>query len=468
MRRLFSKGTEGMKDQFELLIDDISTAGEGIGHKDGRAVFVPGVLPGDRILAEMAEGKGNLLKAECIELLEPSVSRVSDDCPNGKDCGGCSLREYKYEAQLDWKKAYVNSVLTRIAGLENPKINPIVGMDDPYSYRNKVEYAVSTKGGNIEVGFYGRGSHEICDCEGCLISFEDAQAAAQVFLENPIKGVKQLTVRKGRTGESMVILHSDKKKLSGVENLVYALDDVMEDLESVVWVDGFKATTLAGKPTIEDYIETDMATIKVEVGPLSFYQVNPIQTSRLYSIAQKYANLTGSETVLDLYCGAGSIGLTMAGNCSRVIGVESVKPAVLEANRNAVINGIVNAEFICGKAEEVVAARLQGVKADVVILDPPRSGCKPELLDTVAEIAPKRIVYVSCGPATLARDIKILCEKGYEFVEATPVDMFPFSTHCEVVTLLSKRNRKADSSIKLSLDMDEYYEIVDKEASDGK
>ena len=427
-----------VNSSLEITIEDISTDGEGIGKPEGLVVFVPGALPGDRIKAEVTEVKGRLAKGRLLEILSPSSKRICSDCPSSKNCGGCTLREYSYEAQLAWKENFVRSNLERIGGLKNPLIRSIAGMENPYNYRNKVEYAVNTKGGKAEAGFYSRKSHGICSSEGCRIGFEDAEKAREAFINNPVKGVKQMTVRKGRTGESMVILSSDKQRLTRVEELVYALDDAMEDLESVVWTDGPKAVTLAGKPVIEDYIETDMATIKVEVGPLSFYQVNPIQTSRLYSIAQEYAGLTGSETVLDLYCGAGSIGLTMADNCRRVIGVESVKPAVLEANRNAVINGIVNAEFICGKAEEVVAARLQGIKADVVVLDPPRAGCKETLLKTVAEIGPARVVYVSCNPSTLARDIKILEGLGYCFAEAAPVDMFPFSSHVETVCLLSK------------------------------
>ncbi|MBQ1418836.1 MAG: 23S rRNA (uracil(1939)-C(5))-methyltransferase RlmD, partial [Firmicutes bacterium] len=195
---------------------------------------------------------------------------------------------------------------------------------------------------------------------------------------------------------------------------------------------GRETVTLTGKGTLTETI----GGLRFEISPASFFQVNPQQTGVLYSLAQQYANLSGSESVLDLYCGAGSIGLSMAGHCRRVIGVESVKPAVIAANRNAVINGIVNAEFLCGKAEEVVPQKLQGVKADVVVLDPPRAGCKPELLDTVAQIAPKRIVYVSCNPATLARDLKILGEKGYALQECTPVDMFPFTLGIESVSVL--------------------------------
>jgi 23S rRNA (uracil1939-C5)-methyltransferase len=218
------------------------------------------------------------------------------------------------------------------------------------------------------------------------------------------------------------------------------MDAAVEDLASVAWMKGGKIVPLAGKRTINDIIRTELAVLKTEVSPQSFYQVNPRQTEKLYGIVQRYAALTGGETVLDLYCGAGSIGLSMAGSCRRVIGVESVRPAVLDANRNAVINGIVNAEFICGKAEDIVPKRLQGINADVVILDPPRSGCKASLLQCVKDIAPERLIYVSCDPATLARDLKILAD-AFSFVEATPVDMFPHTRHVETVVLLSRENK---------------------------
>ena len=422
-------------EQVKLHITDISTQGEGIGRDGTLAVFAAGALPGDTVLAEITEDKGRFAKAKVLEIPERSPDRVGSDCPNAGVCGGCALRELSYEAGLRWKENFVRGALRRIGGFEEPPVQPIRGMEHPYEYRNKVEFAIE-KGGRI--GYYGAGSHELCDYHGCRIAFPEAIAMADAFAANPVKGVKQLVCRRGSSGQSMAVIHSDKQKLTHLEELIYALDDACEDLRSVCWVDGLKMQVLAGVPVIEDTVTTDMSTIKVEVGAQSFYQVNPSQTSVLYSLAQEYAGLTGGESVLDLYCGAGSIGLSMAGHCRRVIGVESVKPAVIAANRNAVINGIVNAEFVCGKAEEAVATKLQGVKADVVILDPPRAGCKPELLDTVADIAPQRVVYVSCNPATLARDLKILCEKGYELAECTPVDMFPFTLGIESVSKLVK------------------------------
>ena len=436
---------ERIGEQIELTITDISTQGEGIGKSGGLAVFASGALPGDRVIAEITEDKGRLVKAKVLNVLEASPDRVASDCPHCERkgdgsfvCGGCALRELSYEAGLRWKENAVRGALQRIGGFAEPPVQPIRGMEHPYEYRNKVEFAVE-KGGRI--GFYAAASHRLCEYAGCRIAFPQALAMADAFAAHPIKGVKQLVVRKGSSGQTMAILHSDKQKLSHLEELIYALDDAAEDLRSVYWVNGVKSTLLAGSPIIEDTVTTDMSTVKVEVGPLSFYQVNPVQTSVLYSLAQQYASLSGGETLLDLYCGAGSIGLSMAGRCRRVIGVESVKPAVIAANRNAVINGIVNAEFLCGKAEEVVAQKLQGVKADVVVLDPPRAGCKPALLETVVSIAPKRIVYVSCNPATLARDLKILCEQGYALEECTPVDMFPFTLGIEAVCLLSKQKQ---------------------------
>ena len=425
-------------EQIELYITDVSTQGEGIGKTDGLAIFASGALPGDTVLAEITEDKGRFAKAKVLEILQASPDRVPADCPNAGKCGGCALRELSYGAGLRWKENFVRGALQRIGGFEAPPVQPIRGMEHPYDYRNKVEFAVEKeKGGRI--GFYAAGSHELCDYHHCMIAFPEAIAMADAFAENPVKGVKQMVFRRGSSGQTMAVIHSDKQKLTHLEDLIYALDEAAEDLSSVCWVDGPKMQVLAGAPVIEDTIITDLSTIKVEVGPQSFYQVNPLQTTVLYSLAQQYAELTGSESVLDLYCGAGSIGLSMAGHCRRVIGVESVKPAVIAANRNAVINGIVNAEFVCGKAEEVVDTKLQGVKADVVVLDPPRAGCKPQLLDTVVAIAPERIVYVSCNPATLARDLKILCEKGYGLAECTPVDMFPFTLGIESVSKLVRR-----------------------------
>ena len=326
-----------------------------------------------------------------------------------------------YEAQLKIKRKHVKAALERIGGfsegrdyvlrdiLHTAETGPDGRLSLPLRYRNKAEFAVR---GN-RIGYLKRGTHELLEVDDCLIQNE----AVKTVLEEKRKALKptqkyfkRLVVRSNGQGDIMQITENS---------------------------DG---SATSDRRMLHDEINTAFGTIKTEVSPLSFYQVNPKCCSLLYSRAQEYAALSGCERVLDLYCGAGSIGLSMAGHCSRVIGVESVKDAVLDANRNAVINGIVNATFVCGRAEDVIDTKLQGVKADVVILDPPRAGCKRSLMDAVLKIAPQRIVYVSCDPATLARDLKILCERGsYRLTEATPADMFPGTLHVETVVLLAKK-----------------------------
>ena len=357
-------------------------------------------------------------------------------------------------------------------------------MDEPFYYRNKAQFPISTggiitrKGGIVEnlgepaVGFYKPRSHEVVNCYDCMLQSPAAMAAAdalrQFMEEDNItawderweKGLMRHLIVKTAfgTGEVMVILVINGKGIPNAPKLIELLDDAIYEagfnLESVVInvnkkktseIMGDECIPIAGKPTINEVV----GDLTFEISPMSFYQVNPVQMEKLYDKALEYAALTGTETVLDLYCGIGTIGLYCAKDAGQIVGIEVVKNAVIDANRNAVVNGIVNARYICGKAEEEMPRLLKvtdpgdeianAVKsANVVILDPPRAGCRPELLDAVVEVSPDRIVYISCDPATLARDIKFLGEKGYYFVEATPVDMFPWTSHCEVVSLLQR------------------------------
>ena len=434
-----------------LKIEDLGTSGEGIGRADGLAVFVPGALPGDVVQAEITENKGRFAKGRLVCIEKSSEDRIEPDCPYFGQCGGCSLRNYSYGSQLRWKEKAVREALKRIGGIEEPPVRPVIGAEDPLRYRNKAEFAVE-KG---LVGYYAPGSHRLIPIEDCLIQKEPAAALAralQAFLKKHPKNIyRHLVVRTSEFGKVMAIVVVNKNDVTHAQELadafVSSVEEPYELVSLVVNINkdplkrvlGDECIYLAGPRVLKDVIRTDAGELNIEVSPLSFTQVDPAQCSRLYSKAQEYAALTGSETVLDLYCGTGTIGLSMAGRASRIIGVESVRPAVIDANRNAVLNGIVNAEFICGKAEEVVPKRLQGVRAQVVILDPPRAGCRQELLDTVADISPDRIVYVSCNPSTLARDVKILSSRGYSLAEATPVDMFPFSSHIEVVARIQKK-----------------------------
>ncbi|MBQ9826602.1 MAG: 23S rRNA (uracil(1939)-C(5))-methyltransferase RlmD [Firmicutes bacterium] len=409
-----------------IRITDISSDGEGIGRTaEGMVVFVPGALPGDTIEAEVLLKEGSRsAKGVLLRIAEPSPDRIEPPCPYAAECGGCPLMGLSYKAQLALKQKHVEDALLRIGGFkagEDYVLKDIIFAKDgaeatpqdidadypmPLRYRNKAEFAIS---GN-RVGYLKRGTHSIVEPKDCVIQQQaamDTVERVRAELKPTQKYFTRLVVRTSRAGEVMTI---------------------KEDRDG-----GF----VSDRRILKDEIVTAAGTLKTEISPQSFYQVNSEGCSILYTKAQQYARLTGSESLLDLYCGAGSIGLSMAGQCARVIGVESVKPAVLDANRNAVINGIVNATFVCGRAEDVIDTKLQGVKADVVVLDPPRAGCAKSLLEAVLKIAPQRVVYVSCNPSTLARDLKVLCEdSGYRLVEATPVDMFPGTLHVETVCCL--------------------------------
>ena len=495
----------------ELRIEDMTNEGQGLGRIDGLAVFVKGAVVGDLVRAEVNRVKKNYALATATEVIEPSSDRISPMCPYSNQCGGCPYDVLSYESQLRLKEKQVRDKLVRLGGLGEPYLRPIVAMENPFRYRNKAVMPVQAggiitrKGGIVEnlgqpqVGFYKAKSHELIDCADCMIQSEPAMAAAEALRQFMVsdhitaydpkwdKGLMRYLVVKTahKTGEVMVVLVINGKGIPGAGKLVEMLDDCIynlppsEDgveysLESVVInlckgrngnlpgsIMGEECVTIAGKPVIRD----ELCDLAFEISPLSFYQVNPLQAARLYEIAIAYADLKGEETVLDLYCGVGTIGLLAARRMEkafrkahggqldyrrlgRVLGIESVKGAVLDANRNAVINHIVNARYVCGKAEEELPKLISGEdlkdqdlrinRADVVFLDPPRAGCDPALLQAVIEAEPSRIVYVSCDPATLARDVKLLTEGGYCFVEGTPVDMFPWSVHVETVVLMSK------------------------------
>ncbi len=442
-----------LQDLVRIRIDHIGTEGQGIGRTDGMVVFVPGTFPGDEAEVRITDIKKSYATAALESLIEASKDRVAPLCPHARACGGCKFQELSYTAQLSHKESLVREALRRIGGIPEPRVLPMIGMEHPFEYRNKAQYPVN---GDL-VGYYRERSHQIVAVESCMLQAPPAVAllkAFRSFLKDHPKNIyRHLVVRTALTGEVMAVLVANKNDVSHLEELAGRLDEAVAapfSLESLILnvnkkadvrVMGKECHTLAGRPVIRDVLKTSHVHLDVEVSPLSFYQVNPSQMSALYDKVYEYADLSGTETVLDLYCGVGSIGLSLAGKAARIIGVESVQSAILDANRNAVLNGIVNAEFIRGKAEEILAKRLLGLRADVVILDPPRQGCAPELLDSVAVLSPQKIIYVSCNPATLARDIRRLGEKGYAFMEAQPVDMFPWTGHVEKVVLISKVKR---------------------------
>ena len=458
----------------ELTIKDQSKDGRGIGSYDGLIVFADGCVLGDKVSARVTKVKKRYALAKVEEIIEPSEHRLDDVCPYIDDCGGCAFGKLKYEKQLELKERHVRDVLERIGGVEAPELETIISMSEPYFYRNKARLAIYPK--TRSVGFLGRMSHKVVDCHECRLQSEPVVAVADALRASfdgceDAKKIKNLVVKTSFTSGEVMVVPTVEEKDVDLESFIYAVDESINAIPG--FDDGFeyylssvaldvsdnkpskqhknRAEIIAGRPVIED----GLLGLAFEISPYSFYQVNPVQAERLYEKAVEYAGIKGGETVLDLYCGVGTLGLFMAKEgAGKVVGIELVKEAVLNANRNAVINGIVNAIYYTGKAEEELPRlRAEGEieKADVVILDPPRKGCDEALLKAVVETEADRIVYVSCDPATLSRDIKYLSENGYEYVKGTPVDMFPHTGHVETVALLSKLyvDKHIDVEIKL-------------------
>ena len=459
----------------ELTIKDQSKDGRGIGSYDGLIVFADGCVLGDKVSARVTKVKKRYALANVEEILEPSEHRLEDVCPYIDECGGCAFGKLKYEKQLELKERHVRDVLERIGGVEAPELELIISMSEPYNYRNKATLAIHPK--TQSVGFLERLSHKVVDCRECRLQSEPVVAVADALRASfdgceDAKKIKNLVVKTSFTSGEVMVVPTVEEKDVDLENFIYAVDESINAIPG--FDDGFeyylssvalditdkkpskqhknRAEIIAGRHVIED----EMLSLRFEISPYSFYQVNPIQAERLYEKAVEYAGIKGGETVLDLYCGVGTLGLFMAKEgAGKVVGIELVKEAVLNANRNAVINGIVNAIYYTGKAEEELPRlRAEGEieKADVVILDPPRKGCDEALLKAVVETEADRIVYVSCDPATLSRDIKYLSENGYEYVKGTPVDMFPHTGHVETVALLSKLDVDKHIDVEIKLD----------------
>lgn len=458
-------------DVLEIEITDQGTTGEGIGKVSGYTLFVKDTVIGDVAKVKVMKAKKNYAFARLVEIVKPSKYRVEPLCPVAKSCGGCQLQAMNYQQQLKFKQEKVFNNIRRIGGVEDFVMKPIMGMEElcvkgheengPFHYRNKAQFPVGRdKEGRIISGFYAGRTHSIISVNDCLLGTGVNKTVMDIVkMYMTLEGVKpydevthkgvvrHVLIREGKhTGEVMVCIIINGDKLPQVDRLVEQLLKVsgMTDIslninkEKNNVILGDKIINLYGPGYIEDYI----GDVKFRISPLSFFQVNPVQTEKLYSKAMEYAKLTGSETVWDLYCGIGSISLFLAKNARKVIGVEIVEPAVEDAKVNARINNIENVDFISGAAEDVVPEYFQKHKGepecnpDVIVVDPPRKGCDEKLLNTMVLMAPKRIVYVSCDSATLARDIKWLSDKGYKLVEATPCDMFGQSVHVETVALL--------------------------------
>ena len=446
-------------DIVTLEIVDCGTDGEGIGKADGFTVFVKDAVIGDTVTAKIMKAKKNYGYGRLMEILNASPYRVEPVCPSARQCGGCQLQAVSYEEQKVFKEKKLRGHLERIGGFTNLPMEPLIGMDEPYHYRNTAQFPVGrNKEGKIVTGFYAGRTHAIIENRDCALGIpENKDVLDRVIAhmekyniapydEATGKGlVRHIFVRYGFfTGELMVCLIINGQDLPHQRELVEKLCEIpgmtsislnMNKKRSNVIL-GDKVKTIWG----EDYITDKIGDISYEISPLSFFQVNPKQTWKLYSKALEYADLHGEETVWDLYCGIGTISLFLAQKAKFVRGVEIVPAAIEDARRNAKLNDIGNVEFFVGKAEEVLPAEYEknGVYADVIVVDPPRKGCDEMLLKTILKMQPKRVVYVSCDSATLARDLRFLCDNGYELKKVCGVDQFPQTVHVETVVLLSK------------------------------
>ena len=459
-------------DRIPLKITGVTAEGSGVGHYNGLAVFVANAARGDTITAHIIKVKKNYAVARIHQVVTPSPDRVKPDCPVFQQCGGCAWRHISYEAECRLKEQTVADALSRIGHLAiTPQ--PILAARETDGYRNKAQFPVGGLARELKIGFFAPRSHRIVDCRACRLQppeFEGALRALARWIEEnqvPIYNeetgeglLRHIYLRKAEaTGEVMACAVVNGDEIPEPERLAGELLREVPNLKSLLLNRNTARTNVVLGPVCktlwgEDGIIDELCGLRFFLSPLSFYQVNRAQAERLYQKAAEYAALTGAETLLDLYCGTGTIGLTMAGKAKQVIGVEVVPEAVEDAKRNATLNGITNARFLCGDA--ALAARQlaeEGVQPDVIVIDPPRKGCDAQLIDTMVEMAPKRVVYVSCDPATLARDLKLFEEKGYKTREATPVDLFPRTGHVETVVLLFQQ--KPDDTIEIDLDLDE-------------
>lgn len=440
---------------YEIYIDGFGSMGEGIGKVDNFTVFVKGAVKGEKVKAKITKVNKNFAFGRIMEIIEKSKDRTEPVCPSYKRCGGCQMQHLSYEAQLEFKKQKVIDCIERIGKIkmDSVTVHDTIGMEPPYYYRNKVQLPVGEKNGEVEIGFYAERSHEIINIDKCYIQFEAANEIIKLVKEwmNKFKiqgydeatgkgTLRHIMIRKGfKTKQIMLVLVTANEALTYKKELIESITENIDGITGIIQninrkktnvILGDKEITLWGDKEIQDYI----GEFKFNISSKSFFQVNPVQTEKLYAAALKYAGLTGNEVVFDAYCGTGTISLFLSQNAKMVYGVEIIPEAIENAKINAAQNKVTNAEFIVGKSEEEIPKLIErGIKPEVVVVDPPRKGCEKVLLESIASAEPRTIVYVSCDPATLGRDLGILSELGYEVKEVQPVDMFPATGHVETV-----------------------------------
>ena len=460
-------------DIVKLKITSATAEGSGVGKtEDNIVVFVPMTAIGDEIEARILKVKKTYAFGKIEKIITPSSARISPDCPNFSKCGGCVWRHISYDEELKIKSKKVKDAVERIGGIST-EFRPIIGSERVNRYRNKAQLPIGRdREGGAVLGFYAFHSHRIIDCDDCALQpeiFKTVMDVTRDFIERTNTDIYDESTGKGRlrhlyirlgevTNELMVCYVVNGNGLKQEDMLVKMLRESLPNLKTVVFNSNREKTNVILGNKNRDaygkgYITDVLCGLKFKISPFSFWQVNRTQAEKLYSKAKEYAKLSGDEVLLDLYCGTGTIGLTMAQDCKQLVGVEIVEDAVNDAKANAEANGINNARFICADAPTAAEQlRKEGTAPDVVILDPPRKGCGEELVKTIRKMNPKRVVYVSCDPATLARDLKYFAENGYITQEVTPCDMFPRTAHCETVVLLSRK--MPDDKIEVDLDLD--------------
>ncbi|RIU91340.1 23S rRNA (uracil(1939)-C(5))-methyltransferase RlmD [Oceanobacillus picturae] len=443
-----------------LTFEDLTHEGNGVGKVDGYPLFVPYGLPGEEATVKVVKANKNFGFGKLLDVKQSSDQRVEPPCNVYYQCGGCQLQHMSYDLQLQMKQNQVKSVMRKIAHLDHVPVHPTLGMEDPWRYRNKVQMPVGEHDGELITGFYRKRSHDIIsEMETCVIQDElnDRSVHAvrrianrlgiKAYDEKADRGVlRHIMVRTGReTNETMIVLITRTDKLPHQEELIRELTETFPHVKSIVHnVNNKRTNVILGRKTKviwgEEYIYDTIGDIKFAISAKSFYQVNPPQTKVLYDKALEFAKIGADDTVVDAYCGIGTISLFLAQQAKKVYGVEVVPEAISDAKMNAKLNGVTNAEFVVGEAEKVMPWwKAQGLRPDVIVVDPPRKGCEVDFLQAMVEMEPKRIVYVSCNPSTLARDLRILEDGGYETKEVQPVDMFPQTAHVECVTVLEKK-----------------------------
>ena len=450
-------------DIIRLSIIDMTADGSGVGKTDdGVVVFVPDTAVGDILDVRILKVKKNLCYGKVESIVTPSQDRIEPKCPVSTRCGGCVYRHLAYDAELKVKHKKVYDAVTRIGKVNGDLVQPIIGADSDRvdRYRNKAQIPVGVnKNGEVEMGFYSRHSHRIAPCDDCLLSpriFTEISNLVKDFLtkylyliyseENHSGKIRHLYLRIAeQTGEVMVCVVVNGRSFEHQDEFFNSITEKYPQVKSIVInvntaktnvILGYENIVVYGKESITDVL----CGLEFELSPLAFYQVNRVQAQRLYEKAREYAHLSKDDVLLDLYCGTGTIGLSMAKECKELIGVEIIDKAIENAKKNAVNNGIDNARFICADATDAAdKLKKEGITPDVIVVDPPRKGLTEKLVDTIVEMSPKRVVYVSCDPATLARDLKQFEESQYSVKEITPVDLFPRTAHVESVVLLSRK-----------------------------